>query len=66
MEGIWKNGKLNGKGKIIKAHGKFKYEGYFVDSMQHGYGVSELPNGTKYSGHWQDNWMHGYGIMSFE
>ena len=42
MEGIWKNDKLNGKGKLIKANNKFKYEGYFVDNRQHGYGVSEL------------------------
>jgi len=38
VEGYWKNGKLNGKGRVIAANGNV-YEGNFKNNKMNGYGI---------------------------
>lgn len=54
-EGIWHDGKRNGKGAEYLANGKRKYEGDYSNSKWNGNGVLYLPNGDRYVGKFENN-----------
>lgn len=61
-EGIYVNGKLNGKGVRLRSLGR--YEGDFVDGKEHGQGEFELYHGnTVYKGEFKNGMAHGEGTI---
>ncbi|MCL2211744.1 MAG: hypothetical protein FWB95_07470 [Treponema sp.] len=59
-EGIFVNGKLNGKGKITFNMGDV-YEGDCANGMPHGIGKYTWKDGVVYEGGWANNLQHGNG-----
>ncbi|KAL4500542.1 hypothetical protein ABPG72_002966 [Tetrahymena utriculariae] len=64
-EGIFENGKKEGKGRISMANGS-SYKGDFKDGNVHGLGVYNWPNGVVYEGRWENNKMSGNGKMTWQ
>ena len=52
--GGFKNGKFNGKGKMVYGNG-MGYEGDWIDGLRHGYGKMTYANGEQYEGRWENN-----------
>jgi len=40
------------------------YEGQWLDSAHHGFGLFLWPDGRKYAGHYKNDEKHGFGILS--
>ena len=59
--GEWENDKFNGKGKIITP--RFKYEGYWVEGLQHGNGIMQHPDKTVFEGDFKTGIISGYGTL---
>lgn len=59
-EGLYKEGHLNGYGRIIYNDGSFYY-GIFSDDKFDGYGDLTEKNGTKYTGMFRDGRKEGQG-----
>ena len=62
-EGNWKNGKMNGKGKMLYSDGSF-YEGDFVDNLRCGFGKYVWNKNKYYEGQWNNNKQNGKGIYN--
>jgi hypothetical protein len=48
-EGYWKDGKFNGKGRLVWYKNRL-YEGQWKDGIKEGRGVFHYQNGDKYDG----------------
>lgn len=59
-EGDWRNGVMNGHGKLLFADGGC-YEGDFVDGEIEGHGLRTWPDGSSYSGQFLRGERHGLG-----
>ena len=65
--GLFKNGKLNGKGiKYLKNENNIPiiYKGDFIDGLKNGEGIEENENG-KYEGHFENDKKNGKGKYYF-
>lgn len=64
FHGIYKKGKMNGKGKIY-SHKFLLYEGEFKDGMMDGKGTAYYPDSeqVKYKGEWENNTYSGKGTL---
>jgi hypothetical protein len=58
LEGEWKAGKLDGKGKTTLPNGVV-YEGDYVAGSKTGEGTAVYANGGRYSGEWEANQRSG-------
>jgi hypothetical protein len=63
-EGVWTNGKLNGKGTLTSSNGD-KYVGEYKDGKKDGKGTETYSNGNKYVGEYRNGTMHGQGTFTF-
>ena len=59
-EGIFKEGKLDGKGIYVSSDGD-KYEGAWKAGYEHGYGEYIYSKGYRYEGEWKEGLWHGQG-----
>ena len=50
LQGVFENGYIKGKGKIITKAGKLKYEGQIENDLPNGEGIQYLENGGKFKG----------------
>jgi hypothetical protein len=64
-EGEWKNGNLDGKGKLIEAWGDF-YEGDFKNNKADGFGTYTMLDGNSYIGEWKNDLYEGKGTFIFK
>lgn len=62
--GDLKNGKRNGKGKMVWSHGA-KYEGHFKEDMRDGMGTYYHSTGGKYEGNWANDMKNGKGVYIY-
>jgi hypothetical protein len=60
-EGNLERGWAEGQGTLYKGGGGGKYEGEWQQSLQHGKGRYEDPDGSWYDGQWQNGKPHGSG-----
>ena len=60
-EGAWKNGKMNGKGKITYVDGSY-YEGEFMNNVRWGYGKYFWNKDKYYEGEWRNGKQNGNGV----
>ena len=70
-EGHWKEGKANGKGRLVRENGEV-YDGQWKDDYAEGQGryskwtlnleTQKLYSEVKYTGEWENNKKHGQGI----
>ena len=60
-EGNWKNGKMDGKGKLILIDGSY-YVGEFVNGQKCGKGFYAWNKDKYYDGEWKNDKQNGYGI----
>ena len=58
MRGIFKDGKINGKGVYDYANGD-KYIGDFKEGKREGIGECKFTNGESYTGEWKNNQING-------
>ena len=59
-EGQYKNGKIEGRGKLT-IPGKYTYEGDFIDGIKNGFGIQKYANSEKtYEGEYKDGKRNGY------
>jgi hypothetical protein len=67
--GEFKNGNINGNGKMTWPEGKV-YIGEWKDGTQHGTGTMTFPPVSKiyieYTGEWENNDPHGTGTMTYK
>ena len=65
-EGMWRDSKFHGRGKITKANGN-QYEGDFVMNRKHGWGVLDYVNLAnevcRYEGCFENDQKHGWGVL---
>ena len=62
---MFKNGKKEGKGKLIFEEGDI-YEGDFSEDKFNGEGCFKWKDGREYKGIWKDNQMNGKGIFIWD
>jgi len=62
-EGDWKNGKMNGRGKITFSNGAI-YDGDLVDDKYEGYGKMCWADGDVYEGEWKADKKYGQGTLT--
>ena len=60
IEGHWKNDKINGRTRCIRANFDV-YKRYWKDNMAHRYGKYFYSNGDLDEGYWKDDAPHGKG-----
>ena len=60
-EGYFRNGKQEGKGRVIKADGEI-YQGNWEKGLPHGYGKLLDTKGVVYQGQWKIGKPHGQGL----
>ena len=62
--GLYKKGKMNGKGKVY-SHKSLVYEGEFKNDMMDGKGTAYYPDSeqVKYKGEWENNAYSGKGTL---
>ena len=66
LQGVWVDGKLQGKGRLISSTEREVYNGEFRDSLRHGQGESILVDeNTKYVGQWANDLRHGRGVETW-
>mgnify|MGYP000390506158 FL=1 len=63
IEGEFKDGALDGYGKIYSVDEKIKIFGEFKDGKQNGFGIEIIPKTHKYSGEFKDGKRHGKGTF---
>lgn len=65
-EGEWKNGKLDGHGKVTYPNGRI-YEGEWKNGKPDGHGKATYPDpcGGIYDGEWKDGKREGRGFFTF-
>ena len=54
---------MTGVGKLYNINGELIYEGEFLNSMPHGFGLSYVNNEVSYVGKWNQNFYHGNGLL---
>ena len=59
-EGYWKDGELDGRGRVIFNSGNY-YIGELEGGNYNGKGTYYWPNGDKYEGGWKDSSKYGQG-----
>lgn len=59
-EGTWRNGKMDGKGRMIYPDSS-EYYGELKEAKKHGFGTFTWPDGCKYEGSWVSDLMEGPG-----
>ncbi len=64
-EGMWRDGRFEGRGLYVWEDTLKKYEGNWFKGMRHGEGILILPNGEKYDGMFAENKKHGSGWWKF-
>ncbi|MDC1159077.1 caspase family protein [Pelagibacteraceae bacterium] len=64
-EGEWKDGNLDGKGKLIEAWGDI-YQGDFKDNKANGVGTYIMEDGNSYEGEWKNDLYEGKGIFIYK
>ena len=62
-EGEWKNGKIDGKGILIKKD-VYKFIGEFIEDKISGFGKFLYESGEEYIGYWEENKANGLGIYN--
>ena len=60
-EGNWKDGKMEGKGKLMFVDGSY-YEGEFVEGKKWGKGIYVWNKEKYYDGEWKNDKQNGYGV----
>ena len=60
-EGNWKNGKMDGKGKLTYIDGSY-YDGEFVEGHKSGKGLYVWNKDKYYDGEWKNDKQNGYGV----
>ena len=60
-EGEWRNGKMEGAGRIVRADGTV-FMGYLVDGLPHGAGCERMWWGATFEGHWVTGKRNGPGV----
>ena len=64
-EGLTKNNKFNGKGRLTHANGDY-YIGQWQDGVANGYGIFvDKKGGSIYDGNWKNDKYDGYGIETW-
>ena len=63
--GQWKDEKWHGFGEWVKANGKSRYKGFYVEGKRYGLGRMEYENGDIYDGTWKDGKKHGHGTYTW-
>jgi hypothetical protein len=63
--GPFKNGKANGKGKVIWSNGE-SFAGNFVNGTRSGYGEYIFDDGSVHKGQFLNNKPNGYGVKTFD
>ena len=61
--GEWKDGELNGKGKLT-IYNEGEYIGDWKDGIKHGQGTYNYYDGEKYEGEWKDGEWNGQGTWT--
>ena len=68
LEGMWKNGKLDGEGRMIQydldGAPVLEYKGQFKQGKFDGKGVFASADGTHYQGEFKNNLKNGFGILT--
>jgi hypothetical protein len=63
--GMWKDGRMHGRGTLaIKKNGEL-YEGYFEENLFNGEGTFVHQNGEVFKGHFMNGSKHGAGKVDF-
>jgi hypothetical protein len=65
-EGYTKDDQFNGQGMFIEYESKIVAEGMFKNSLLHGKGVEEYPDGNMYEGDFYEGQKHGQGKFTFK
>ena len=60
-EGNWKNGKMDGKGKLTLIDGSY-YDGEFIEGQKCGKGLYAWNKDKFYDGEWKNDKQNGYGV----
>lgn len=60
-EGLWSNGKCQGRGQLMTGTRQIIYTGEWVDGFMQGQGTYNFENGDKYVGDWKEGNRHGKG-----
>ena len=63
--GQWNNNQIDGIGTFKWGDGLRKYDGNYVDGLQHGYGVYTCEDQGQYQGMWVNGQQHGKGKYVF-
>lgn len=64
-EGMYKNGKYDGRGIFSSGNG-YTYSGYFEKGLYHGEGTLRCPNGDMYIGEWSRGKPDGKISVTYE
>jgi len=64
-EGMWRNDKANGRGRMTHSNGDV-YEGEWKDDKACGRGIFIDANNAMYEGQWLDDLQHGEGLESWD
>ncbi len=64
FSGNFKDGLLDGNGKILYQDGSF-YEGNFLNGLESGTGTLKFPSGENYEGDWRDGLYDGKGKYTY-
>lgn len=62
-EGEFTIGSMVGKGKMYNINNELIYDGEFLNSFPHGFGISYSKNQILYVGQWSQNLYNGHGIL---
>ena len=60
-EGNWKDGKMDGKGKLTLVDGSY-YDGEFIEGKKCGKGLYVWNKDKYYEGEWKNDRQNGYGV----
>ncbi len=63
--GNFKNGEINGEGKMTFGDEDFYYKGSFENGVPHGYGKMHYEDNSKYEGYWEHGKKVGQGAYVF-
>lgn len=62
-EGEFTIGSMFGKGHLYDINNELIYDGEFLNSFPHGFGISYIKNQISYVGYWNQNFYNGHGIL---
>ncbi len=65
FEGQWRDGELNGKGKLEVLKNGATYDGDFANGIAEGNGTTHFANGDIYVGGFKNDVRDGYGVQTF-